>query len=106
MTRSTAYGTMNKAKLNRIRRKQRRLRSRSSSLRPRELVALAESLGRRRFNRGKEPTYVSEPFPDLRPVSIPSHRTLKRFTAVGILDQLDEDIFRWEESLELDDVEG
>lgn len=49
---------------------------------------------------------MSEPFPDLRPISIPSHPgTLKRFTAASILDQLDEDVFRWEETLEPHDSE-
>jgi hypothetical protein len=98
---------MTKGKLNRIKRKHRGLRERSQDLRNHELAGLARSLGRRRSKRGKEPTYVSEPFLDLRPVSIPSHPgPLKRFTAVSILDQLEEDIFRWEEILELDDAEG
>ena len=94
---------MNKKKLNRIQRHMRALRSKSASLRKNDLVGVAKALGRSRFNRGKEPTYVSTPFPDLRPVSIPSHPgTLKRFTALGILDQLEDDVLRWEETLESD----
>jgi hypothetical protein len=98
---------MTKKKLNRIRRKLDVLRAGAAGLRSHQLVQIAKSLGRRRSNRGKEPTYVSDPFPDLRPVSIPSHRgTLNRFTASSILDQLDEDVFRWEEEFEQEESEA
>lgn len=97
---------MTRKRLSRIKRHLGGLRSRVADLRSRELAQAAESLGRRRSKRGKEPTYVSEPFPDLRPLSIPSHPgTLKRFTAASILDQLDEDVIRWEEMLESDEAE-
>jgi len=44
--------------------------------------------------------YMSEVFPQLSPLSIPSHPgTLKRFTALSIINQLDEDILQWEEYL-------
>jgi len=65
---------------------------------------VAAKLGRKRSKRGKEPTYISEPFPDLRPLSIPSHSSgVKRFTAQGILDQLDEDVVRWQNELQASD---
>jgi hypothetical protein len=65
-----------------------------------ELESLAKRLGRRRANRGKEPTWVSDAFPASRPVSIPSHPGgLNRFTAGGILDQLETDLDRYEELL-------
>jgi hypothetical protein len=58
---------------------------------------LAEALGRRRADRGSEPTFVSDAFPGLRPLTIPSHsKPLKRFTALSVLDQLEEDIAEWE----------
>ena len=42
--------------------------------------------------------YVSKVFPQLTPLPIPSHPgALKRFTALSILNQLDEDILQWEE---------
>ncbi len=44
--------------------------------------------------------YMSDAFPQLGPLPIPSHPgTLKRFTALSILNQLDEDILQWEEYL-------
>jgi hypothetical protein len=80
-----------------------KLRSQIEGLRGRggiksdEIESLARRLGRRRAKKGKEPTYVSEVFPDLRPVSIPSHpRDLNRFTAGGILDQLESDLDSYE----------
>ena len=67
-----------------------------------ELQSLAKKLRRRRLNRGKEPTWVSEVFPDLRPLSIPDHPgDLNKFTAAGILSQLDEDIERFKQALGL-----
>jgi|Deesub1362A_J573_1020465.scaffolds.fasta_scaffold09066_4 hypothetical protein len=92
---------MNKKRLSKIKRKMDDLRARSAGIRSRELVSIAISLGRRRSKRGKEPTYVSEPFPHLRPLSIPSHsKPLKRFTASSILDQLEEDVAEWEDALQ------
>jgi hypothetical protein len=89
---------MNERKLKKVRREIESLRNASANIRPNKLVRVAESLGRRSSVRGKEPTYVSEPFSDLRPISIPGHsKALKRFTAENILDQLDEDCVRWEE---------
>lgn len=65
-----------------------------------ELEALAQRLGRRRAKRGKEPTWVSEGLPKRRPVSIPGHPgDLNRFTAGGILDQLEADLDVYEELL-------
>lgn len=46
--------------------------------------------------------YVSDQFPDLTPLSIPSH-SLNRITVLSILGQLDEDVFRWDELLESDE---
>jgi transposase len=92
---------MDKKRLKRLRRLLDSLRTKPANIRRRELVSLAKKLGRRRFDRGKEPTYVSDPFPDARPVTIPSHPgALKRFTASNILDQLEGDLSRWEEALD------
>jgi hypothetical protein len=85
----------------------RKLRSEIEALRNRgwvktaELEALARRLGRRRAKRGKEPTWISDEFPDRRPVSIPSHPgDVNRFTARSILDQLEGDLDRYEELLQ------
>jgi len=58
-----------------------------------ELERIARSLGRRRHDRGKEPTWISELLPDARPISIPSHRgDLNKYTARRILELLDADL--------------
>ena len=46
--------------------------------------------------------YVSDQFPDLTPLSIPSH-SLTGSRSSSILGQLDEDVFRWDELLESDE---
>ena len=92
---------MTRRKLARIRRRLEQLRSRPANVRSRELVALARRLGRRRYKRGKEPTYINEDLPHRRPLSIPSHAgTLNRYTAGNILDQLELDVLSWEQILE------
>ena len=75
---------------------------RIGSIKPAELIRLVESLGRKRGNRGKEPTWVPNPKdPTRRPISIPCHPgTLKKGTAKGILLQIEEDIETLEQRLE------
>ena len=64
------------------------------------MESLAKALGRKRVQRGKEQTWNSELFPQSHSVTIPSHSgDLNRFTKDSILDQLEEDIARWEEEL-------
>jgi hypothetical protein len=65
------------------------------------LQSLAKQLGRKEVNRGKEPTYESETFPQLRPLSIPNHkgRDIPTGTTKSVLDQMEEDIDSWDESL-------
>lgn len=93
---------MDLKKIQKLRDKIEKLRGRGG-INAVELASLARQLGRKRAKRGKEPTWVSESFPDSRPVSIPSHPgNLNRFTAGGILDQLEGDLDRHEESLSLD----
>ena len=92
---------MTRARLSRLKRRMSGLRARSAGIRTRELVSIAVALGRRRSKRGDEPTYLSDSFPDLRPLTIPSHsRPLKRGTALNILDQLEQDVIAWEQVLE------
>lgn len=86
---------MDSKRLGRLKRRHFALRK-GADITRRALVGLAESLGRKLAPRGKENTYVSTFFP-LRPLAIPSHRVVKEFTAKSILDQLEEDIFQWEE---------
>jgi len=63
---------------------------------------LANSLGRNPDkSRGKEPTWVSRDFPELRPLSIPDHggRDIPYGTKQSILNQLEDDVYSWEELL-------
>jgi hypothetical protein len=77
---------------------------RQGGLKASQLESFARRLGRRRAKRGKEPTWVSDDFPDIRPVSIPSHRgDLNRFTAGSILDQLEADLDRYEDHIRSDE---
>jgi len=62
-----------------------------------ELAALANALGRYRYSRGKEPTYVRVESPALPPpLSIPAHtRDLKVGTVRCIVDVLLDDVEIW-----------
>lgn len=96
---------MTKRKLAKLRRELESLRAGRYNLRYCELVRFAETLGRR-FDpsRGKEPTYVSTPFPQLRPLSIPGHRNANPYTAGSILDSLEQDINHWEDFVEAEEA--
>jgi hypothetical protein len=90
---------MNKRRLKKLVQEMRSLRNRAGSITERDLIGIAKKLGRTKFKRGDHPTYISIPFHDLKPVTIPSHRTMNRHTALAILDDLDNDVFRWREEL-------
>lgn len=91
---------MNRRKLNKIKQKVGGFRARGG-IKSTELESLAKRLGRVKRDRGKEPNWVSDQFLSLRPLSIPHHGSgdLNRNTARAILDQLEEDIEKWEEVL-------
>jgi hypothetical protein len=97
---------MNHRKLTNLKTELATLRKRGG-VKSSELEDIAKSLGRKRHKRGKEPTWINEQFPNLRPLSIPHHSTdLNRFTARSILEQLEVDIEYWEEFVEASEVEG
>ena len=54
------------------------------------------------MKRGKEPMYESEPFPQLRALSIPNHKgkDMAPGTRNSILNQLEEDADAWDEAIE------
>jgi hypothetical protein len=91
---------MNKKKLAKIKRRIAESRRRSNKHRDLEQIAIA--LERVKFHRGKEPTYVSTAFPNANPITIPDHGNtdIKKGTANSILNQLDEDVWRFEEKFE------
>ena len=92
---------MNIRRLKRLRGKLNNLR-RKGGIKSSEVETLAKAVGRvRHHTRGKEPTWISKEFKELRPLSIPHHSAdLNRFTAASILDQLEGDIEKYEETLE------
>ncbi len=92
---------MTRAKLDKIIAELAACRNRGG-VRASELEQLAKDLGRVQSKRGKEPTWVSAVFADLRPLSIPHHGTeLNKFTARSIIDLLGMDVDRWEEQLDI-----
>jgi hypothetical protein len=76
-------------------------RMRGSVQTARSLEAMAKKLGRTPARRGKEPSWVSVQFPELRPVSIPHHgsRDLSPGVQRNILESFYEDIGAWEDWL-------
>jgi hypothetical protein len=90
---------MDRKKLAKLRREMEALRR--SQPKAAALVSFARKLGRKKVNRGKEPTYESEEFLDLSALTIPMHkgRDIPPGTRDSILDQLDEDLLRWDERL-------
>jgi hypothetical protein len=69
------------------------LRGQAGSLRSREIAAFAQKLGRKRHNRGKEPTYVSTLLEWRHPISIPNHPgDMGKGLAIKILNDLRDDL--------------
>jgi hypothetical protein len=96
-----ASDIMDKKKLKKIKTKIDKLRNRIANIRYTELESIAKSLGRRRYNQGKELVYKSDLLPNSRPLSITKHPgSLNKITAGNILDSLDKDVFDLEEKAE------
>jgi hypothetical protein len=96
---------MDVRKIAKLRKELQKLRSGKYNLKPSKLVSFAGKVGRfRDTTRGKEPTYTSI-IPGVRPLSIPGHPTINPHTADAILDVLEADIDRWEESLKTEEKE-
>jgi predicted RNA binding protein YcfA (HicA-like mRNA interferase family) len=86
-------------KLKKIEESIRSLRKQAGSVRDRDLVGIAEQLGRVRVKAsGGHQNYIS----NLRPgrITIPSSpKPLKRLTTISILKELESDLFYWREKL-------
>ncbi len=93
---------MTLTKLRKIRAELERIRSSPHGHKARELEALAKQLGRDRFVRGKEPTWVRKEDPHLSPpLSIPNHSAeLKPATCKSIANQILDDCDEWEQFLQ------
>jgi len=59
----------------------------------------AEKIGRKLDRSKSEPIYKSARFPEHKIISIPNHKTIKRFIKEQILNDLEEDLDAWEELL-------
>ena len=90
---------MNQNKIARLRRELERLRS--TSVNALVIQRLAKKLGRKRVKRGKEPTWESEAFPNLRPLAIPDHggKDLSPGVKNSVLNQLEDDLLAWDERI-------
>ena len=75
---------------------------RKKSNRHRDLEHIVVALERRRVKRGKEPTYESVAFPAANMITIPDHGTksIRPGTLKNILNQLEEDVWRFKDALE------
>ncbi len=89
---------MDKKKLKKVKIKLERLRQSPHGIKASKLVSLAMQLGRHHSPKGKEPAYVRQSNPSLRPLTIPGHRgDLKVGTARSIIDALLSDVDEWEQ---------
>lgn len=97
-----AHTIMNKKKLNKIKQAIREMQVSPQGRKSEDLTSIASQLGRKLFNRGKEPTYVKEIDPCLSPpLSIPNHPgDMAIGTVRSILNQLLSDCDEWEMHLE------
>lgn len=96
---------MDRKKLGRLRRELKQLRAAKYNLKTKKLTQFAKKIGRKRDPlRGKEPTYVSVPFPELNPLAIPGHKTVNPFTGDSIMDTFEADLDKWEDHLDEQDA--
>jgi hypothetical protein len=91
---------MKRRTLAKLKREHAQLRRPRRPLSPRTLESLAQRLGRMKEGGGNHPLWISVRFQHLRAVPIPHHGVdIKAGTAGAILDQLEEDIFAWDQAL-------
>ncbi len=92
---------MDEKKLAKIKREIDSARQGAGNLRHRDLAKIAKMLGRvRSKDRTNEPTFVSTLL-TTNVITIPDHaRGLNKFTALNILNQLEEDVFKFEQEIE------
>jgi len=90
---------MTPRKLNKLRQEVEGLRRKLGNIQARELVSLAGKVGRQPCNRGKEPTYEAQAYPEWFPLTIPQHSggRIAKGTAASILNQLEQDLDALEE---------
>jgi len=67
---------------------------------------IAGQIGRVRVDQGNEPTYKSIYLPNSKPLSIPGHTKLNKYTVRNIIDILSQDLDAIEEMLENDTLKS
>jgi hypothetical protein len=74
---------------------------RHSQAKSKELQGLAERMGLRRVNRGKEPTFVSDEIKSFQPLTVPGHkgRDLTPGVKNSILNHMEGVLDAWEERI-------
>jgi hypothetical protein len=96
---------MNRTKLNKLRAQLDKMRR--EQLKAADLERLANKLGRKKVVRGKEPTWESEFFRELRPLTIPHHgaKDLSIGVKRSVLNALEDDLLAWEAKLDDEEEE-
>ncbi len=92
---------MDEKKLVKIKREIDSARQRAGNLKHRDLAKIAKMLGRvRSKERTNEPTFISTLL-NTNVITIPDHaKGLNKYTALNILNQLEDDVYKLEEQIE------
>jgi hypothetical protein len=91
---------MNKNKINKLRRELQSMYDGAANVKLDALRNIAKQIGRVRVDQGNEPTYISIYLPKSKPLSIPGHTKLNKYTIRNIIDILDQDLDAIEEMIE------
>jgi len=97
---------MNKNKITKLRRELQSMYAGAANLKLDALRNIAGQIGRVRVDQGNEPTYKSIYLPNSKPLSIPGHTKLNKFTIRNIIDILSQDLDAIEEMLENDTLKS
>ena len=91
---------MDKRKIQKLRKKLEKMYNGAPNVKLEALVSVAKSIGREKVVQGNEPTYKNIYLPDSKPLSIPGHIKLNKYTVRNIIDILNADLDAIEENLD------
>jgi len=91
---------MNRNKITKLRRELQSIYDGAANVKLDALRNIARKIGRVRVDQGNEPTYKSIYLPDSKPLSIPGHIKLNKFTVRNIIDILSQDLDAIEEMID------
>ena len=83
---------MNKKKIAKLRRELQSMYDGAANVKLDALKGIAKRIGRVKSDQGNEPTYISIYLPSSKPLSIPGHTKLNKFTVRNIIDILSQDL--------------